>query len=140
MVDITNYVLMELGHPLHAFDLHKLEYEQVIVRRAGAGESVETLDGVSRELNPEILVIADGRKPIAVAGIMGAGIPRSASKPWTCCWKALSSTPKPSVAERRLWASNRRRPCDSSAAPIFARPPLRWIEPLASWPKSLVGR
>ena len=71
VVDITNYVLMELGHPLHAFDLHKLENEQVIVRRAGTGESVETLDGVSRELNPEILVIADGRKPIAVAGIMG---------------------------------------------------------------------
>ena len=71
VVDITNYVLMELGHPLHAFDLHKLENERVIVRRAGAGESVETLDGVSRELNPEILVIADGRKPIAVAGIMG---------------------------------------------------------------------
>lgn len=71
VVDVTNYVLMELGHPLHAFDLNRLEGGQVIVRRADAGESVETLDGVSRELNPEILVIADGRKPIAVAGIMG---------------------------------------------------------------------
>jgi len=71
VVDITNYVLMELGHPLHAFDLHKLENNQIFVRRARAGESVETLDGVCRELNPEILVIADGRKPIAVAGIMG---------------------------------------------------------------------
>jgi phenylalanyl-tRNA synthetase beta chain len=71
VVDITNYVLMELGHPLHAFDLHKLENHQVVVRRARAGESVETLDGVSRSLNSEILVIADGGKPIAVAGIMG---------------------------------------------------------------------
>ena len=71
VVDITNYVLMELGHPLHAFDLDKLEGRRVLVRTAQDGEQVETLDGVTRALTPEILVIADAQKPIAVAGIMG---------------------------------------------------------------------
>ncbi len=71
VVDITNYVLMELGHPLHAFDLRKLEDSRIVVRRAREGEILETLDGVSRELVPEVLVVADGKRPVAVAGIMG---------------------------------------------------------------------
>ena len=71
MVDITNYVLMECGHPLHAFDLDLLEGGEISVRRARAGEKIITIDGVERELDGEILVIADGRGPVAVAGIMG---------------------------------------------------------------------
>ena len=59
VVDITNFVLLELGHPLHAFDLHKLEDSRIVVRRANRGEVLETLDGVRRELTPEILVVAD---------------------------------------------------------------------------------
>lgn len=70
-VDITNFVLMETGQPLHVFDYDKLEGGKIVVRRAKAGESIVTLDGVERKLDPSILVIADTRKPVAIAGIMG---------------------------------------------------------------------
>jgi phenylalanyl-tRNA synthetase beta chain len=69
-VDASNYTLMEMGHPTHAFDLDKLE-GKIIVRRARAGETLKTLDGVDRKLEPEDLVIADAVRPVALAGIMG---------------------------------------------------------------------
>ncbi len=71
VVDITNYVLMETGQPLHAFDRDKLEGGGVIVRRAAAGEPMTTLDGTQIELETDDLVIADAVRPQAVAGIMG---------------------------------------------------------------------
>ncbi len=71
IVDITNYALFELGQPLHAFDLDKLEGKRIIVRRAKKGESIVTIDGVNRVLDSNILVIADAAKPVAIAGIMG---------------------------------------------------------------------
>jgi len=71
VVDVTNYVLMETGHPLHAFDYDRLSENRIVVRRARAGEQITTLDGERRSLTPEMLVIADAEKPQAVAGVMG---------------------------------------------------------------------
>lgn len=70
-VDASNYTLMELGHPTHAFDLDKLAGGKIIVRRARPGEMLKTLDGVDRKLEPEDLIIADTVKPVALGGIMG---------------------------------------------------------------------
>ena len=71
IVDATNYVLLELGHPTHAFDYDRLEEHKIIVRRARPSEKIVTLDGVERALRATDLVIADARKPVAVAGVMG---------------------------------------------------------------------
>ncbi len=71
VVDITNYVMLEIGQPMHAFDMETLESTQIIVRRAHENEEIVTLDGKECKLNPNNLVICDGSKPVALAGIMG---------------------------------------------------------------------
>ena len=71
VVDVTNYVMLEFNQPLHAFDLDKVRDKTVIVRRAAPGETLETLDGTPRELNTEVLVIADSRDPIGLGGVIG---------------------------------------------------------------------
>ena len=71
VVDVTNYVMLEFNQPLHAFDLDKVRDKTIIVRRAAPGETLETLDGTPRELNTEVLVIADSRDPIGLGGVIG---------------------------------------------------------------------
>ena len=71
IVDVTNYVLLELGHPMHAFDMARLAGPQIRVRTARPGETLKTLDGQTRALTPDMLVIADAGRASAIAGIMG---------------------------------------------------------------------
>jgi len=71
VVDITNYVMLETGQPLHAFDYERVPGGNIVVRKARAGEKIVTLDDMERELDEEMLLITDGEKPIAIAGVMG---------------------------------------------------------------------
>ncbi len=71
IVDVTNFVMLELGQPLHAFDSALLDEGRVVIRRAHEGETIETLDHEKRDLTPDMLVIADANKAVAVAGVMG---------------------------------------------------------------------
>src|SRR5580698_9460675 len=70
-VDATNYVLWEIGKPTHVFDMDLLEGGKIVVRKARAGETLKTLDGVERKLTPEDLVVCDAKKPVGLAGVMG---------------------------------------------------------------------
>lgn len=71
VVDITNYIMFDLGQPLHAFDAKKLKGNKIVIRTAKEGESIKSIDGEIRELNQDMLVIADNDNPIAIAGVMG---------------------------------------------------------------------
>ncbi len=71
IVDVTNYVMLEMGQPLHAFDFDRLEEKRIVVRTALPGQTFTTLDGMVRSMPKEALMICDGKKPVALAGIMG---------------------------------------------------------------------
>lgn len=84
LVDLTNYVMIETGQPLHAFDLDKLPAGEVVIRQANAGEKLTTLDGNEHELRPDQMMICDATRPIAVAGVMG-GLDTEVSATTTRC-------------------------------------------------------
>jgi phenylalanyl-tRNA synthetase beta chain len=71
VVDVTNFVLMEMGQPLHAFDFNRLAQGRIVVKTAREGQTFTTLDGMERKLSSEVLMICDGKEPVALAGIMG---------------------------------------------------------------------
>lgn len=90
VVDITNYVMLELGQPLHGFDYELIPEHHIIVRRAHAGEEMTTLDGVKRTLNPDMLLIADPQGPTAIAGVMGGAVSEVSDKTTTVLLEAAN--------------------------------------------------
>ncbi|HYV56932.1 MAG TPA: phenylalanine--tRNA ligase subunit beta [Candidatus Nitrosopolaris sp.] len=115
VVDATNYVMLERGQPLHAFDAEHLSGGEIIVRRARAGERIVTLDGVERSLEAADLVIADLRGPVAIAGVMGGG--HSEVTPDTRALLLESAVFAPSAVRR----TSRRLGIASQAAYRFER-------------------
>ena len=104
IVDISNYVLLEMGHPLHAFDFDVLRQGKIVVARARQGEKMHTLDGIDRELDGEMLLINDGEGPVAIAGVMG-GINSeiSLSTKRVCCLNRPIFSLRPFAGLRENW-------------------------------------
>jgi phenylalanyl-tRNA synthetase beta chain len=101
VVDATNYVLHGFGQPVHAFDLKKLAGPGIIVRRAKAGETLTTLDGTARKLDPSMLVIADAERPTALAGIMGGQVSEVTAATTDVLLEVATFSPKVVRAGRR---------------------------------------
>ena len=93
IVDITNYVMLEYGQPLHAFDYHRIGCKKIIVRRANNGETITTLDGVERVLSNKVLVIADEEQAAAIAGVMGGADSEVTQKTTAILLEAASFNP-----------------------------------------------
>lgn len=110
IVDITNFVMLEYGQPMHAFDLRYLEGNSVIVRRAENGERITTLDGIERTLTDDMLVIADAKKPVAVAGVMGGEYSGIMEDTTTIVLNLPALTARLCAAQPKSLACARRRP------------------------------
>jgi phenylalanyl-tRNA synthetase beta chain len=124
LVDITNYVMAEIGQPMHAFDAAKMSGDEVIVRRARPGEVIETLDHVRRELDDQMLVIADAKRAVGIAGVMG-GVESEVTDATTTI--ILESASFDSRAVRRT-ARKLKLPSEASAR--FQR----GVDPNLAWP------
>jgi len=90
IVDVTNYVMLEFGQPLHGFDYNLIRQKHIIVRRAHPGEQITTLDGVTRKLTPDMLLITDPQGPTAIAGVMGGAISEVNDKTTTVLLEAAN--------------------------------------------------
>lgn len=99
VVDVTNYILVKYGQPLHSFDYDRLTSHEIKVRHAAEGEQFTTLDGEEQTLASQDILVCDGDRPAALAGTMGAKTPRLPTKPSTSPWKPPSLT--------RLWFVSR---------------------------------
>jgi phenylalanyl-tRNA synthetase beta chain len=143
VVDVTNYVLLERGHPLHAFDLSTLDGRTIVVRRPKKGERLTTLDGVERKLERDDVAICDARRPVAVAGIMGgAGTDVSERTSEILLESAYFDSRRVSRTARRLGSRTEasvrfERGADVSAVPIAA---ARAAELLARLAGGVVAR
>lgn len=137
VVDVTNLVMMEYGQPMHAFDFDRLAGGQIRVRRAAPGEKMTTLDGGERQLDPEMLVIADAEKAVAIAGIMGGA--SSEVSPETvnillesACFEAKSVRRTAAALKLATDSSYRfERGVDPQAAPLAMERALRLMRELA---------
>ena len=118
VVDVTNFVMMELGHPLHAFDFHYLRDRRIVVRQAHDGDHFTTLDGQVRPLLAGDLVICDGEGPVALAGIMGGRTPRSARIRSISSWRVPTSILVPSAAPASVSGCTQNRPTASNGGPM----------------------
>lgn len=117
IVDVTNYILLECGQPLHAFDLDNLHGGRIVVRRAAAGERFTTLDGQERVLNAQDLCICDGERPVALAGVMGGlNSEIGAGSSRVFLESAGCSVRPPSARLRAVWGFRPRLPTVLSAA------------------------
>ena len=125
IVDITNYVLLELGQPMHAFDLTTLGSARIRVRTATAGERLKTLDGQDRELTADMLVIADADKPVAIAGVMGGADSEVAAGTKTIVFESAYFNP---VSVRR---TSRKLGLKTEASMRFERGTDRTLPPVA---------
>jgi phenylalanyl-tRNA synthetase beta chain len=115
VVDVTNFVLQETGQPLHAFDLDRLGTGRIHVRRARAGERLTTLDGITRDLTPDVLLITDGERAIAAAGVMGGADTEVSEGTVNVLLEVACFRP-----ERILWGSRKLR-LDTDASLRFRR-------------------
>ncbi|MCR4402838.1 MAG: phenylalanine--tRNA ligase subunit beta [Firmicutes bacterium] len=135
IVDVTNYVMLEVGQPLHAFDLDLLAGRRIVVRRAAPGEWITTIDGERRSLDEDILVIADSERPVAIAGVMGGMetevsertrtvLLESANFDGVSVWRASRAlrmrTEASSRFSRGLWPENARIGVERAASLIQA--------------------
>lgn len=139
VVDVTNYVLLELGQPMHAFDLSRID-GGIVVRMAEEGETLTLLDGNEAKLNADTLVIADHQKRWRWAASSAASIPASTEKLRTCCWSAPSSARCRSPAARAVTACTPMLLTAMSVASIRRCSTKRWSAPRACCSTSAAAR
>ena len=111
IVDITNFVMLEYGQPMHAFDVRKIEGEKIIIETAKKGEKFVTLDDAERTLSEDMLLIKDGRKAIAVAGVMGGLNSEIEEDTTTIVMESAKASPSMTTSAFLCRCPARRWPC-----------------------------
>ena len=128
VVDITNYVMLDCGQPLHAFDLDRVRGGRIIVRRAAEGETMTTLDGVERRFTSDVALVGDAEGPSGIAGIMGGQISEVSDQTTRVLMEAATWVAPTSCAPRRrsACAPRPRRASRSSCIPSRRSPRSGW--------------